>query len=63
MTSSWSCEEGLFVRLDELAVKRGLSRSALLVSLVRRELESEGRRGPEVVVDGRRFVPARGGRR
>ena len=43
-------------RLDELAVKEGLSRSAMAGRLID---ERGPVRAPVVVVDGRRFVPAR----
>lgn len=45
-------------RLDKLAARDGLSRSKKVAALI----EGEGRGAPDVRVDGRRFVPARGKR-
>lgn len=56
-----SLEESLAKRADKLAGRRKLSRSALVASLLERELAREkSGDAVDVVVDGRRFVPAAG---
>lgn len=42
-------------RLDRLAAREGVNRS----QMIRRLVERDERASPEVVVDGRPFVPAR----
>lgn len=54
-------DEKLLKRLDRLAKRRGLGRSALVASLLERELEREDTADAlDVRIDGNRYVPADG---
>lgn len=50
---------GRLARLDDLAKAEGVSRSEMVGRLVDR-VSGDSLSGPDVRVDGRRFVPARG---
>jgi metal-responsive CopG/Arc/MetJ family transcriptional regulator len=52
-----SLDEKLMKRLDRLAKRRGLGRSALVASLLERELEREATAALDVRIDGTRYVP------
>jgi metal-responsive CopG/Arc/MetJ family transcriptional regulator len=56
-----SLDEKLLKRMDRLAKRRGLSRSAFVASLLERELYREESGGSlDVRIDGSRYIPADG---
>jgi metal-responsive CopG/Arc/MetJ family transcriptional regulator len=55
-----SLRHDLLEQLDQLAARDGLSRSGKVAALIERDASRSS--VPDVRVDGRRFVPARGKR-